>query len=159
MSEREQEREEHQREVDSLKAIIEEKEKSSGSQQRMQREVWWMIHNWSVNISQKNLIFYSLKGETGPPHNQTLEMNTRVCLSTNLPTDRRISSFLDNPHLPSFACDSKSYSTFGRWFLLYSQSFLKICSHIPQCIKNTMVSAQPEVKWRLGGYDLYVNVM
>ena len=85
--------------------------------------------------------------------------NTRVCFSTNLPSYRRISSFLDNPHLPSFACDSKSYSTFGRWFLLYSQSFLKICSHIPQCIKNTMVSAQPEVKWRLGGYELYVNVM
>ena len=40
-----------------------------------------------------------------------------VCFSTNLPTNRRISSFLDNPHLPSFACDSKSYSTFGRWFL------------------------------------------
>ena len=83
----------------------------------------------------------------------------RVCFSFYLPTNRRISSFLDYPHLPSFACDSKSYNTFGRWFLLYSQSFLNICSHIPQCIKNTMVSVQPQVKWRRGGYELYVNVM
>ena len=33
---------------------------------------------------------------------------TTVCFSTNLPSYPRISSFLDNPHLPSFACDSKS---------------------------------------------------
>ena len=42
----------------------------------------------------------------------------RVCFSTNLPIYRRMSSFLDNPHLPSFACDSKAYSTFGRWFFI-----------------------------------------
>ena len=30
-------------------------------------------------------------------------LKPRVCFSTNLPTNRRISSFLDNPHLPSFA--------------------------------------------------------
>ena len=36
----------------------------------------------------------------------------RVWFSSYLPTHRRLSSFLDYPHLPSFACDSKPCSTF-----------------------------------------------
>ena len=49
----------------------------------------------------------------------------RVCFSTNLPTNRRISPFLDNPHLPSFACDSKPYSTYRIWIFIVIDPLLK----------------------------------
>ena len=54
---------------------------------------------------------------------------TRVCFSTNLPTHRRISSFLDYPHLPSFACDSKSYNIKCH----RHRPIIKEVLHIPQC--------------------------
>ena len=56
--------------------------------------------------------------------NQWEKLST-VCFSTHLPIYRRISSFLDNPHLPSFACDSKPYSTFRIWSFIVSDPLLK----------------------------------
>ena len=52
------------------------------------------------------------EGKVAQSYAQGKNIAARVCFSTNLPTNRRISSFLYNPHLPSFACDSKSYSTY-----------------------------------------------
>ena len=43
ISEREQEREEHQREIDKLQETIEDKSKNAGSQERLQREVSFLI--------------------------------------------------------------------------------------------------------------------
>ena len=86
-------------------------------------------NQWKVNVNKRMKMNTSREKTTANlwsrigPIRMSLRFKMtyyRVCFSTNLPKNRRISSFLDNQHLPSFACDSKSYSTFGRWFLLYS---------------------------------------
>ena len=42
-----------------------------------------------------------------PFTNTNIHKTARVWFSSYLPTNRRISSFLNYPYLPSFACDSK----------------------------------------------------
>ena len=68
--------------------------------------------------------WFCYKRRRGTPAN-TVCKGTKIWVSSYLPTHWRISSFLDYPHLTSFACDSKSYSTFRIWNVIVIDPLLK----------------------------------